>query len=609
METRFDTEFIDDEIDNQPYLEPFAQSALKEWFKANDSIEPVFESRADWEKRESMLEKSAEEDEKQTLYLPEDLNLSEMIDVVKVVDEDTFGNNPQRSKDGVQRLEKLAETFKKAGVYIDSNTSNIVDGKDIATELSRKFYNYGLTLQTNINHGDADIKPVMLSEDDKKELDKWLIGDERYYKVMSRLGPNPSSEEIERERERHFKGYFKALSLEGSKGVTDKYWDRNMGPVAMIHAKTEQGIKREVSEPDTEVYRAVFRKGKERVKTEMNVQAFEKVRAIRNGQLGIYLMEQHEKLYDTLKIPELKKELEEVKSKGNIEEISKKEIEIAGKIRDKITTAYQYKDLANNPSEIIKDNYLNCLGSTLLGTSLLDELGIKYLYTESIGHILTFLVTSNKKLYWQDFTPGNDVRMKELGDIFEGSPDILALAENLKSFSVFVPSNKDTYTFSNSADAIIAILANNMSAALDYDESIKLYELALKLNPNDPCVYNNLAFIYCNHKEYDKALELGIQGMGLNPSNSYFYSLLGEIYMGLEKYDKSIEILNKGLEIDPNDSNLYKDLADVYMELQDADKAIDFCYEGLKLKPKDPDLLKKLDHAVRMSLAKLKYRR
>jgi len=108
METTFNTEFIDSNIENQPYLDPFARGALEIWFEKNDSIKPVFEDRLEWEKREEILEMSDDENtnNKCTLYLPKDLNLFEMIDVVKAIDKETFKDNPELSTQGVEKTLK-----------------------------------------------------------------------------------------------------------------------------------------------------------------------------------------------------------------------------------------------------------------------------------------------------------------------------------------------------------------------------------------------------------------------------------------------------------------------------------------------------------------------
>ena len=103
--TEFDTESFDSIIEDQPFLDSHTQEALIEWFGANDSIEPVFEDREEWEDREEILEKKEEGGtDKRKLYIPKDLNLFEMIDVVRVVDADTFKDNPELSTQGERRF-------------------------------------------------------------------------------------------------------------------------------------------------------------------------------------------------------------------------------------------------------------------------------------------------------------------------------------------------------------------------------------------------------------------------------------------------------------------------------------------------------------------------
>lgn len=625
-ETTFNTEFVDNTIENQPYLNPFTQEALTVWFEANDSIQPVFEDREEWEKREAILESEADVDTgKKVLYLPEDLNLFEMIDVVSVVDRDTYRDNPELSTQGVKKIEVLADTFKKAGVYIEENLGSVKDGRDIAEELSKKFFNYGLSLQSRTRQKDEPITPTVLSESDKRELDRWLIGKERYYKVMSRLGPNPSQEDIDSERSRHFEGYFKALSKTGSKGEGDKPWERSLGPVAKIHEKAEEGIKGVFSQPETELYSAAFRRGMEKLGEDMGVPVTF-AEEVHNYIMGKELdfSENREKLYNKLEIPRLKEELEQVRSTGNIEEISKKEFEIARKIREEINK-YQYESGASNPSEVIKNNYLNCLGSTLLGTSLLDEVGIKYWYVFPPEHAMTFLLTSNGKLYWQDFTPGNDYRngREVTGDMFEGNPDILALAENSSSFNIVYKSDLEDFNISSSPDAVMASLLGNMSSDLldsgNPEEARMLCEKGLELNPKDALLSCNLGLAFSKMGMYTRAIEMYKRAVELSPRYYLYYYNLGVVLGDLYRNDEARRVYEKGLELNPNDSKLrenYQHLADFYirtgrgkiggemynnmglieMRRKKYKKAEEMLEQGLKVSPSNPELFSNLGY-------------
>lgn len=583
MESKFDTEFIGDEIEEQPYRDNFARESLHEWFVINDSIEPVFVSREEWEKRETMLEKDSN-DNKYILHLPEDLNLFEMIDVVSTVDKETFRNNPELSTQGVEKIEKLADTFKKAGVYLNENMSSVSEGKEIAEELSRKFFNYGLSLQAKTKKKTESIQPTTLSESDKRELDKWLIGKERYYKVMSRLGPNPTQKDIEEERKKHFRGYFKALSLKGSKGEGEKPWERSLGPIAKIQEKTEEGIRSQLSEPDTEIYRAGFRRGREKLKAEMKVPltSLEKLKIYRKAYryiMGKDLMTERQILFEELSIPKLREELSQTKSRGDIEETSRKELEIAKRIKAKILE-YEYQKGENNPSKVVKNNYINCLGSTLLGSSLLDEVGIKYLYVSPPGHAMTFLLTSENKLYYQDFTPPGSLNndMEVTDDMFEGEPNILTLAKNSDCFNVFLKKDHKNYRISNSIDGMMGSLAVNMASILQElgndEEAIKVYQKTLKCNSNDFGLYNNLGnALFCIGR-YKEAVESYQKGLRLNPNHYASYNGLGNALCGIGRDEEAVEAYIKGLELNPQNPVLQHNLRKILEDLQEKNKSI-----------------------------------
>lgn len=566
-ETTFNTEFFDSKIENQPYLDPLTREVLEAWMEANDdSIEVIFQERDEWEKKKEFLEKPDEQStNKHTiLSLPTDLNLLEIPDVVDTLYKHVFRNNPELSTQGIKKFGKLAETFKKVGVYINENIGNMKEGKDIAEDLSKKFFNHGLSLESKITTKDQPVQPTVLSESDKRELDKWLIGKERYYKVMSRLGSNPSQEDINRERQRHFEGYFKALSRKGFQ----REWNEFSDPIAEIQKKTKRGIENTLSF-DSDIYRAIFESGKKSMK--------EKIKRPRTIKLflemlhdveGKELMIKHQKLYDYLEIPRLKEELTEVRSTGDIEKISKKEFEIATKIREEINT-YEYEDFAMIPSEVVKDNYLQCLTSTLFGTSLLDELGIKYLYVAPPNHSMTFLLTSNGKLYWQDFTPEQFSKNgKEVtSDMFEENPNILALAENSDFFNIIEKQSQKKFSISNSADVMMSHLISNLGGILKGEKAIQLNKKSIEINPNDPELYNNLASSYDSLKRYEDALEAIKEGIKVDRNYVHFYENLAKVFRKLGRDEDVVKALEEGQKRDPNNSYWSKSLAPAYEKL------------------------------------------
>ncbi len=537
-ETTFNTEFIDNIVEEQPFLDSVTRGALEAWFDAN-GLKPVFEDRNVYERREELLDEEPKNKGlgHSILYLPIDLNLSEMKGIVRNL-----------STQGVEKIEKLAETFKKVGGYIYENRDCIQDGKDIAGELSKKFFNYGLFLDGETMKQGEPIPLMVLNESEKRELDKWLVGKERYYKVMSRLGSNPSQEDIDKERKRGFHGYFKALSSRGFKGDSDKPWERSLGPVARIQEQVKEGIERELRKPETVLYESVGSSGAKKLIEEMKIPLATKdiLEKVDGGNLKI----EHERLYDYLEIPKLKQELAELRTRGNIKEISEKEYEIAKKIREEIYR-YQYGKFVVNPSEVVTSDYVNCVSGTLLGISLLDEIGIKYLYVSSSAHVMTFLETSDRKLYWQSFTSEKDYQNgKEVtGDMFEGNPDILMLANNFDSFNIYLKSLSMYLNVSSSPEAKMSALMRNLASILgdlgEYEQAVKILRKALELTPNRYDLYNNLAVLLCECGREEESIEIFKKGIELNPDYFWLYINLGKSLSRLGREKEAREVVHE----------------------------------------------------------------
>lgn len=110
--------------------------------------------------------------------------------------------------------------------------------------------------------------------------------------------------------------------------------------------------------------------------------------------LDLDLQAEQKKLVDVLHISELKAELEAIRQTGDLTKISQKEREIADKIQGAVSN-FPYQLDANNPSGIVVNQYINCVGASILGGALMKEAGLNYLVGNLPGHSILFLVTSN----------------------------------------------------------------------------------------------------------------------------------------------------------------------------------------------------------------------
>ncbi len=98
-------------IEQRSFENPAVQSFFSKWCEINDSIVPQMVSRKIWEEKyaKSILEKKP--GGKQTLFLPEDLQLWEMVGVMETIDHDTFATKPKRQNEKKEKLLALGKNI------------------------------------------------------------------------------------------------------------------------------------------------------------------------------------------------------------------------------------------------------------------------------------------------------------------------------------------------------------------------------------------------------------------------------------------------------------------------------------------------------------------
>lgn len=546
----FDPRFIHKTIEKQPFAESFAQKLFSgspaqkffaKWCEINDSIIPQFVSREVWvEKGKSgFLEKN--DQGKNVLTLPEDLQLWEMMEFIKTVDSDTFSKNPELHERRAKEITKLGHTFQKAGAYLLQYLPEINEGKDLAKKIGDEFYSYGLALQRGRKTSDN------LSDMDKTDLDEWFLGKQVYTTREHRLKRSPEQsvqkEDIENRRKELLKVFFRALSREGYERKIEGLAKTIQGPIKHLHEKTKEQIIRSIETPERELKTSIFRRGVELLKSGMG---FDKLLQI---LIDLETKEKHDQsslseydrknlkslrefkptlewwkdndystLHEALKVPRRKAELEETWKTGDMDVVSKKELEIA-KIIERAVSRLPYKlggqefNSSDTVSGIIKGQFVNCVGASMLGGALLDEIGIKYLHASLPNHSLTLLVTQNGKVYWQDFL-GNNINFREVenkdiaGNKFNGQRitiDDLVLLSDTPTDDMLIIGMNDWYDDSmmpiylevsrQEIGLQCEILGNLGSALTDLgknDEAVEALRQAINIAPNFAGAHNNL---------------------------------------------------------------------------------------------------------------------
>ena len=264
---------------------------------------------------------------------------------------------------------------------------------------------------------------------------------------------------------------------------------------------------------------------------------------------GFTLIEGRRCLHNVISLDNLKNELENLKA-NDPESLPAKELEIAKKIQE-VVKSYPYTTGQNSyiPSSLVEYKKLNCLGASILGYVLLEHVGIKSLHLTIPGHSVMLLITSDEKIYWQDFTSGgtilnyrlltdndivipnkNDSATKSILNLLNSeTPSTLSLIVkgfwyNLNRQSLFI-KNRGIVVSSPFLGLLCNVLSNiaNKFLAEDLDKSIYIYKLIIQRNPGFEHVFSSLGYAYFKKGLKKSAIEAYECALQINPQNKDTY--------------------------------------------------------------------------------------
>ena len=424
---------------------------------------------------------------------------------------------------------------------------------------------------------------------------------------------------MEETRKKLFSVYFTALGRKGYKADGEKPWETKVGPMQHLQDKTKRQITKAVETPEREMKTAIFRRGAEKLVTEMNEVGWKKAINDFLKKVGFDLLLEQRKLYDTLGIEKLKQELEEVRQTGDIAKISAKELQIAKKIQQAVSS-FPYKSddketkevVGNNPSQMVETQFINCVGSSILGGGLLDKVGIKYLLADLPEHSATVLITSDGKLRWQDLTPGGrlwnykEIQNKDItGKNKNGQPltvaDIVAFANNPSDEGIRFEINRWWYNlnmekinipsryiglFNPEIGLQAHILCNTGITLSKLDrnkEAIEAYKQAISFDPKYAYPYNGLGNALSNLGRKEKAIVAYKQAISIDPKDAYPYYGLGNALSNLGRKEEAIVAYKQAISIDPKDAYPYYGLGNALSALGRKEEAIKAYQQFAKL--------------------------
>ena len=547
------------------------------------------------------------------------------MDIIRKVDQDTFKRKAGKQNERADQLYKLGRKFEKSGLYFANffPSDDKSEEAKLAQDLAQQFYSYGCSLQQKPKNSDALPRNISLSEEELSEVDQRLLGKQAYEKRLARLWENPSTDQLNAMRKELLTTAFKALKKDASKEEWEKSRETKKGPYYKFQEKVQSQILRVIQTPETELYTAIFRRGKENLISNMLAPKGDNhMRNFLRKNLGVDLPFLKTKLTDALKLPILKSELEKVRKTGNKSLISAKELEIAKKVQEKVSS-FDYQTMANIPSQMVETSKMNCLGSALLGGTFLEELDISYLAVDLPDHVSTILITSDGKWYRQDFTSWT-AKIKRnyteiTPEIVENEQERIKLQEQKEGTLVLnwnpyskISDHLSIY-ISNPENTFQSLIYNNQGAIFsnskDTFKAKKNYKKSLQVQVNSVKAYNNLGADLWRLWRYDEAIQYYKKAIELDANYIYAYNNLGNTLSALEKYEEAIDCYQKAIELDPNHAYAHYNLGEVFWKLKKYAEAIQSYLKFIQLADQeDSDLIekakKKVEQLVKERIAK-----
>lgn len=122
----------------------------------------------------------------------------------------------------------------------------------------------------------------------------------------------------------------------------------------------------------------------------------------------------------------------------------------------------------------------------------------------------------------------------------------------------------------------------------NYEEGIKLFKEAQKLDPASSAPQYEIAQAYVRMKEYGTAIEILEKIKNKPDAEDIYYSCLGSCYDMDGDRDKAFEVYKAGLKKFPKSGRIYLELGVVKLDEKKYDKALKYFEKGIEVAPAHP---------------------
>jgi tetratricopeptide (TPR) repeat protein len=154
------------------------------------------------------------------------------------------------------------------------------------------------------------------------------------------------------------------------------------------------------------------------------------------------------------------------------------------------------------------------------------------------------------------------------------------LMENCKAIKEKAASNEieNENSVSKKREALVQYdLGIDESKKENYEEAIKYYKKAIKIDPNFAFAYDNIGISYRKLGNYKEAINYYEKSLKIDPNGITPLQNIAVAYQYTKEYDKSIKTYKKLAEIDPQNPEVFYGIGHVYTSyLKEYEKGLDY---------------------------------
>ena len=165
-----------------------------------------------------------------------------------------------------------------------------------------------------------------------------------------------------------------------------------------------------------------------------------------------------------------------------------------------------------------------------------------------------------------------------------------------KDFDTAEIYGKSAFVADSSNVLFISIYASILQELKKYEESDRLYEKSIELDPLDANTNNNYAYsLAVRGEDLRKALKLSHTAIEKEPTNAAYLDTYGWIHFQMGKYDTALEYVQKAIETGDISSEVFEHLGDIYIKLNNKELALEAYLKSIELEENSDEVKKKID--------------